>query len=428
MNLKPTEMNCDDLPIELRLYALGLYDGPLRGVGRPRRLDYQGRLEIYVAWWGALNAHAVHVHDRKRDRAVAKLQTRFRTLSAAGTPTHETVRITTAIDKIGRVSRVPIEPPPTCYPELDKAIAEQFSLRPGFARISPRMVRRIRSDRRLEAFKPQPAWLERPWEKPTREAFQARQVAKRLMTPERYNKGEAIVLEGGRLVVLDTAGRLNQRGLLSDSALHRYRDFERRAVKAGMPFKVGTEREIIPGPAPRHRVGCENFRSEWYGYQERGAADREGPLRRWLDRRDRPPQWQLGLPIRRWRDGYANPHTVNEAELRQFPTAQTVPYSPPVIFIPATADRRFDYPPGPVPMPLGKWEGCGRVRPEDIPGPRHVPLRPHQTWPWMATPLWQPRDGEQTEATMYRQIRALRAWLEAEEGFGQKPNRKPKMV
>jgi hypothetical protein len=77
---------------------------------------------------------------------------------------------------------------------LDRAIGKQFG-------ISDRMVRRIRDDRRLEAFKPQPAWLPRPWEKPAREAFDARQVAKRLMTPERYAKGEAIALEGGRLVV-----------------------------------------------------------------------------------------------------------------------------------------------------------------------------------------------------------------------------------
>jgi hypothetical protein len=371
-------------------------------VGRPRRLTYQRQLEIYVAWWGALNAHAVHVHDRKRDRAVAKLQTRFRTLSAAGTPTHE---ITNAIDKIGRVSRVPIEPPPTCYPVLDRAIGVQFG-------ISPRMVRRIRADHRLKKFKPHPAWHERPWEKPAREAFQAQQVAKRLMTPERYAKGEAIVLEGGRLVVLDTAGRLNQQGLLSDADLHRYRDYERRARKAGIPFKTGTELEIISGPAPRY--GCENLRGEPTTYP---VDHRDGALRRWNDRRDRPPhQWALWALDR----------------LPEPPTPVTfVPYSPPAIFIPQSHDRRFTLPPEPVPLPLGKWKGPlgKRARPEDL---DRVVLGPHSMWPYMDTSLFQPRYGEEaavwrwpedfltSNTTMRRQIRALRVWLEAEEDFGQK--------
>src|SRR5260370_27218756 len=85
---------------EVRLYALGLCDRPRTDPdgepkpGRPRELKYQQRLEVYVAWWNALNNHAVHLHDRHRDRAVDKLQAKFRALTAARACPHELARIT----------------------------------------------------------------------------------------------------------------------------------------------------------------------------------------------------------------------------------------------------------------------------------------------------------------------------------------------
>jgi hypothetical protein len=76
-------------------------------------------------------------------------------------------------------------------------------------------------DPKLQRFMPHPAWLERDWVKSARLDFEARQVAKRLMTPERLAKQEPLTLVNG-------------------------------AVRVG-PV-VG---EIIQRPGPRHRVGCE---------------------------------------------------------------------------------------------------------------------------------------------------------------------------
>jgi hypothetical protein len=163
--------------------------GPLsrqrrRPRGRPKALSFQRQIEIAQAWGEALNAHAVFERDRKRDRAVAKLQARFRTLCAAHAPPHKLAEVTAAIDKLGRITRVPIKPPAMILPIIDRALAQFFG-------ITPRMVRRCRGDSRLRPFMPHPVWLERDWVRAVRLEFEARQVAKRLMTPERASQSRS---------------------------------------------------------------------------------------------------------------------------------------------------------------------------------------------------------------------------------------------
>jgi hypothetical protein len=99
-------------------------------------------------------------------------------------------------------------------PEIDKQVAELFG-------ITERMVRKCRTDTRLHPFMPHPVWLERDWVKTARQDFEARQVAKRLMTPERFAKREPLTLVNGTVRVGPVVG------------------------------------EVILGPGPRHRVGCE---------------------------------------------------------------------------------------------------------------------------------------------------------------------------
>ena len=212
MEFKPADYL--ELPVDLRLHLLGLPAARRRG--RPRDLAFLERVRVAQAHAEALNAHAIHVHDRNRDRAVAGLQKKFRALCAAKAAPHKIAEVRAEIDKHGRVTRVAIKPPDAVLPEIDKQVAELFG-------ITERMVRRCRTDPKLQQFMPHPVWLERDWLKQERLIFEARQVAKRLMTPERYAKGEPLTLVNGTVMV-------------------------------GAP--VG---EIIQRPAPRHRVGCEGF-------------------------------------------------------------------------------------------------------------------------------------------------------------------------
>jgi hypothetical protein len=119
-------------------------------------------------------------------------------------------------------------------PEIDKQVAELFG-------ITERMVRKCRTDTRLHPFMPHPVWLERDWVKTARQDFEARQVAKRLMTPERYAKGEPVRLFNGGLQV---------------------------------PCKVGLEWEIILGPTPPG-ARCSFFES-----RKRMPTDREARAQR----------------------------------------------------------------------------------------------------------------------------------------------------
>src|SRR5262249_4726034 len=210
MEFKPADYL--KLPVDLRLHLLGLPVARRRG--RPRDLAFLERVRVAQAHAEALNAHAIHVRDRGRDRALTKLQAKFRGLCVANAAPHKLAEITAAIDKVGRVTRVPIKPPDKRLPEIDKRVAELFG-------ITERMVRKCRTDPKLQQFMPHPVWLERNWVKQGRLIFEARQVAKRLMTPERLAKREPLTLVNGSVMVGAVVG------------------------------------EVILGPGPRHRVGCE---------------------------------------------------------------------------------------------------------------------------------------------------------------------------
>jgi hypothetical protein len=194
--MEPGTFDYSQLPVDLRLHFLGLPAARRRG--RPKDLTFLERVRVAQAHAEALNAHAVHVRDRGRERAIAKLQAKFRELCKAKAAPHKLAEVSAAIDKIGRVTRVAIKPPDKLLPEIDKQVAKLFG-------ITERMVRKCRTDLRLRPFVPHPVWLERDWVKTARQDFEARQVAKRLMTPERFAKQEPVRIHNGGLQVAQAA-------------------------------------------------------------------------------------------------------------------------------------------------------------------------------------------------------------------------------
>jgi hypothetical protein len=98
------------------------------------------------------------------------------------------------LDRLGRASRALLLPPAITLPEADRAIAKQFG-------ITERMVRKIRSDRRMLPFMPHPVWQVRDWERRGAESHAARSAARRLMTPARFAKNEPVALLSAGLAV-----------------------------------------------------------------------------------------------------------------------------------------------------------------------------------------------------------------------------------
>src|SRR5262249_35348408 len=98
-------VDVSDLPIPLRLHLLGL---PLasRPHGRPRALTSQQRVQVAQALGEVHNRHAEYVHNRSRDRAMAKLQARFRKLCADRAAPHKIAAVQAEMNRIGRVARV----------------------------------------------------------------------------------------------------------------------------------------------------------------------------------------------------------------------------------------------------------------------------------------------------------------------------------
>jgi hypothetical protein len=191
------------LPGELRLEALGLCepDTDVRNpVGRPRRLPFRERLEIGVRW----REMECELARRGRSTEHPNLRPLLRQIARARKPgSGEAWKIphqSAKADALGRFHSVPILPPTETMPEIDRLVAKEFT-KPG-RKITPRMVRSIRADRRIAALVGLPVWEPREWQIEAERDFAARQAAKRLMTPQRYAKHEPVALTGHGLKVL----------------------------------------------------------------------------------------------------------------------------------------------------------------------------------------------------------------------------------
>jgi len=146
-----------------------------------------------MAWGDYLNAHA-RVEPRRQRNQVKRLQQRIEVARRNGVAPHLIELWRAQLDGIGRFTREIVLPPGIALPKADKAIARQFG-------ISPRTVRRIRQDRRLQAFMPQEAWTVPHWQRQAMALYAARIAAKRLMTPARFAKNERVALLGNGLSV-----------------------------------------------------------------------------------------------------------------------------------------------------------------------------------------------------------------------------------
>jgi hypothetical protein len=185
---------------ELRMMALGLpittathIPANPRRAGRPRALPMLERINVAIAWGTYMNAHARLEAPRERGQ-VKKLQQKLEAGRMNGVAPFLLNRMSARLDRLGRASRTLLLPPAITLPEADRAIAKQFG-------ISERMVRKIRSDRRMQPFMPHPVWQVRDWERRGAESHAARARAKQLMTPERYAKNERVALLSDGLAV-----------------------------------------------------------------------------------------------------------------------------------------------------------------------------------------------------------------------------------
>jgi hypothetical protein len=178
----------DHLPTDVRMMALGL--PARRKPGRPRALSFQDQLNVALCWGERLNARA-QVGKSERHTALAALMKKLVRLQTAGAAPHKIREVQAMMNALGRYITLEIRPPEVDYPTIDREVAAEFD-------IHPRTVRRCRTD--FRGFLSHP-WNERAHEAEARTAFAAKQLAKRLMTPERLAKGERVVIAGGSLVV-----------------------------------------------------------------------------------------------------------------------------------------------------------------------------------------------------------------------------------
>jgi hypothetical protein len=189
-------MDYSTLPIETRMMALGLWPlraplglpiCPPRRAGRPWALSMLQKIKIAIEWAGYMNAHARVEAPRDRGQ-VKRLQQKLEAGRMNGDAQFLLDRMSAKLDALGRVSRKIVLSPRIALPEADKAIAKRFG-------ITERMVRKIRSDKRMQPFMGRPLWEVPDWQRKGAEAHAARATAKRLMTPERYAKSERVWLD-----------------------------------------------------------------------------------------------------------------------------------------------------------------------------------------------------------------------------------------
>lgn len=174
-------------------------------------------------------------------------------------------------------------PPKIALPAADKAVAKQFG-------ISERMVRKIRSDKRMQPFMPHPVWQVRDWVRRGAEDHAARARAKQLMTPERYAKNERVALVSAGLAV-----EQGQECFCWDGSAHRLAHARNGRLQPPRPRQRITDEDVYrtalailrflrrleEGVPSEHRR-----RPQWLGFQLQWARI-EARCEGWFFRNDR---------------------------------------------------------------------------------------------------------------------------------------------
>jgi hypothetical protein len=161
---------------------------PSKPRGRRRVLSFQQRLEIAIRWRDGLARRGRSTRHPKltpilkqigRERAKNALPWRIEELSRKA-------------DRVGRFHSVPILPPDVKLPEVDRLVAKETGL-------TERMVRKVRSDKRITNLVGLPVWVLRDWEANAARSAWAMQQARRLLTPERLAKPIHIIQACGTI-------------------------------------------------------------------------------------------------------------------------------------------------------------------------------------------------------------------------------------
>jgi hypothetical protein len=181
------------LPTELRMMALGLDPIPKNKGGRPPTLSFMAWIRI-AARRDEIVRRLVRRGQSTRPREIAPILKQIGRLRAKNAPPWRIEELSRKGDRIGRYHSIPILRPDEPEPEIDRMTAKEFG-------VTERMVRTIRSDRRIIELLGPPIWEPRAWEVEERRRYVARKRAEVLMTPERYAKRERVWLASGGLVV-----------------------------------------------------------------------------------------------------------------------------------------------------------------------------------------------------------------------------------
>ena len=141
---------------ELRMMALGLpIPPPIKNKGGRPRTPLMRGVRVAQRWYEAINARVEAIALKKlgvvQERKLRQAQ-KIRRLLAEGASPHKIAAAKVALDRMGRISSAPIEPPSVgLRAKVDREIAKEF-------RIGARTVRRHRSDKDLQCLCPSPVW------------------------------------------------------------------------------------------------------------------------------------------------------------------------------------------------------------------------------------------------------------------------------
>jgi hypothetical protein len=219
----------EQLPLELRLMALGLKPPSPRG--RPRALSFRQRLAVAVRW-GEVRAQLARRGRSTRRPELAPILKQIGRQRAKNALPWRIAELSRKADQVGRYHSTPVLPPDEPKPAIDRMVAQEFG-------ITERMVRKLRSDPKLQPFIGPEPWVPRVWEVAEAKRASLRRQAAHLLTPERLAKaeiGDRYVDGAWRLTVLDEF----ERGvyLLTPRQLEVARKFQKRCYWGGLRHPV----------------------------------------------------------------------------------------------------------------------------------------------------------------------------------------------
>jgi hypothetical protein len=191
---------------------------PSKPRGRRRVLSFQQRLEIAIRWREIHDGLARRGRSTRHPKLTPILKQIGRERAKNALP-WRIEELSRKADRVGRFHSVPILPPDVKLPEVDRLVAKETGL-------TERMVRKVRSDKRITNLVGLPVWVLRDWEANAARSAWAMQQARRLLTPERLAKP---------IHIIQACGTIGIKELIEQDGSE--------------PFRTGSELGV-GGPAP----------------------------------------------------------------------------------------------------------------------------------------------------------------------------------